>query len=260
MIQAKELFDSGKFSAAIMTLQDGLKNYPHFISARVLLGEIYWTSGEVASAKAELEQVIKEVPDNFAAHRKLAMIYRESGEFELAIRSCRTVLHANPRDLEMRALLDQLQSGPAHAHADKGALQSNQAASSTQPLAEAAVAAKEALSAIRLPAGHEAVVDADQPEAIDTETLAELYLIQGHREKGLAVYRRLAAKNPGNSRFLDRIAALERPQPVQESQPAEPLASVPPVTAEDLTGRNRRSNQVRRLEGWLQVIRNRRRL
>src|SRR6185503_19803234 len=102
MIQAKELFDACKFSAAVLTLQEGLKQYPHFISARVMLGEIYWTSGQVALARAELEQVVKAVPDNFAAHRKLAMIYREAGEVPSAIQSCRSVLQANPRDLEMR--------------------------------------------------------------------------------------------------------------------------------------------------------------
>src|SRR6266496_6766617 len=111
MIQARALFDAGKFSTAIMTLQEGLQQYPQFISARVLLGEIYWTSGETALAKTELEQVVKAVPDNFAAHRKLAMVYRQAGEVAAAIKSCRTVLQANPRDLEMRGLLDQLQAG-----------------------------------------------------------------------------------------------------------------------------------------------------
>ena len=110
MIQAKQLFDAGKFSAAIMTLEEGLKQYPHFMSARVLLAEVHWTAGEVAPARAALEYVIKAVPDNFAAHRKLAIIYREAGETELAMQSCRTVLQANPRDLEMRTLLDQLQA------------------------------------------------------------------------------------------------------------------------------------------------------
>ena len=84
MIQARELFDAGKFSTAIMTLQEGLQQYPQFISARVLLGEIYWTSGETALARTELEQVIKAVPDNFAAHRKLALIYREIGDVNVS--------------------------------------------------------------------------------------------------------------------------------------------------------------------------------
>src|SRR5437764_13605571 len=75
MIQARELFDAGKFSAAIMTLQEGIQQYPSFISSRVLLGEIYWTSGETALARTELEQVIRAVPDTFAAPRTITLNY-----------------------------------------------------------------------------------------------------------------------------------------------------------------------------------------
>src|SRR3989441_780615 len=42
----------------------------------------------------------------------------------------------------------------------------------------------------------------------DSETLAELYISQGHREKGLEVYRRLAAKEPDNRRLHEKIMAL----------------------------------------------------
>src|SRR5215212_1696846 len=89
---AKDLSDAGKFGDAIKTLLDGLKQYPNFISARVLLGDVYWVSGNPALAKAELEQVIKSVPDNFAARRKLAVIYQKLGEYARAAESCLAVL------------------------------------------------------------------------------------------------------------------------------------------------------------------------
>src|SRR2546428_5349179 len=43
----------------------------------------------------------------------------------------------------------------------------------------------------------------------DTEMLAELYIAQGHPEKGLEVYRRLAAKEPHNLRLHENIIGLE---------------------------------------------------
>src|SRR5207245_8250825 len=46
-------------------------------------------------------------------------------------------------------------------------------------------------------------------DSTDTEMLAELYISQGHPEKGLEVYRRLAAKTPHNVRLHEKIQRLE---------------------------------------------------
>jgi Tetratricopeptide repeat len=204
MIQAKKLFDVGKFSAAIMTLQEGLKQYPQFMSARVLLGEVHWTAGEVALARTELEYVINSVPDNFAAHRKLALIYRAAGEVQLAMKSCRSVLQANPRDLEMRTLLDQLQELPLPT------LQDVPPQSVLRPdHLEMASASEPAMMAPR------------ESENIDSETLAELYILQGYHDKGLLVYHRLAAKYPQNKQYRERIEALEHPVALEATLPSE---------------------------------------
>jgi tetratricopeptide (TPR) repeat protein len=254
MIEAKEMFDEGKFSAAIVTLREGLKQYPHFISARVLLGEVYWTSGEVALAKTELEQVVMAVPDNFAAHRKLALIYRESGEVEAASRSCRAVLQANPRDLEMRALLEQLKPKVSQT----GDAKSGRAV----PDAKQRTPARGAASTgdIHVERMESAASKKLDPATIDTETLAELYIVQGHREEGLSVYRRLAAKDPSNVRYRERIESLEHSPGSLASEgsgPQEAALSSSSIGSDDAP--NRRKNQIRRLEGWLQVIRDRRR-
>jgi tetratricopeptide (TPR) repeat protein len=247
MIQAKEMFDAGQFSAAIMTLREGLRHYPHFISARVLLGEVYWTSGEVELARTELEQVVKAVPDNFAAHRKLALIYRESGEFEAASRSCRAVLQANPRDLEMRALLDQLKPKVSQPREAKS--------SATELGSKPAASAPGHIHAKRMDTRSDKI----DPAAIDTETLAELYIVQGHREEGLSVYRRLADKEPGNVRYRERIASLEHLPGSLASKRTAPEESPVPTSLGAEDAGNPRRNQVRRLEGWLQIIRDRRR-
>src|ERR1051326_2781336 len=105
---AKDLSDAGKFGDAIKTLQDGLKQYPNFVSARVLLGDVYWISGNAELAQSELEQVIKSAPDNFGARRKLAIIYHKLGHFGPAAECCQVVLEANPKDQEMRTLLPDL--------------------------------------------------------------------------------------------------------------------------------------------------------
>ena len=45
-------------------------------------------------------------------------------------------------------------------------------------------------------------------DVTDTEMLAELYISQGHSEKGLEVYRRLAAREPDNLRLHEKIQRL----------------------------------------------------
>ena len=96
-----------------------------------------------------------------------------------------------------------------------------------------------------------------ESDSIDSETLAELYIIQGHREKGLLVYQRLADKYPADSRYRDRIEALERSAGLKQAPSRE---EVPAPSPEETSAKNRRRLQARRLEGWLQVIRTRRRL
>jgi hypothetical protein len=48
-----------------------------------------------------------------------------------------------------------------------------------------------------------------EPELVVTETMAELYLRQGHREQAARVYRELLSRNPGDSRLSARLAEAE---------------------------------------------------
>ena len=48
------------------------------------------------------------------------------------------------------------------------------------------------------------------PAAFVTETMAELYLRQGHREAALEIYRQLVTQRPHDGQLLERVAQLER--------------------------------------------------
>jgi tetratricopeptide (TPR) repeat protein len=263
---AQDLFDAGNFAEAIKVLQEGLIKYPKMASARVLLGEVYWTSGDASLARVELEQVTRTVPDNFAAHRKLALVYRHIGDHQAALQSCQVVLQVNPKDHEMRTLMADLAKDAAPVvakDAEEAAPprkkkpvaptvaapaeeKSDQKAGLSSTMRFASSAAPPPSS----PTAETVARDGDTTE-IDSETLAELYIIQGHREKGLAVYRRLAARSPSDARLRARIEALETPNVVVETRPP-PSAESPAQAA--------RKAHVRRLEGWLSVIRERRRM
>src|SRR3989449_260875 len=86
----------------------------------------------------------------------------------------------------------------------------------------------------------------------DSEMLAELYIAQGHPEKGLEVYRRLVAKDPDNVRLHENIIALE-----EEGAGASRRA--PAKASPETSAQAKRKARIRRLEGWLARIRERRR-
>ncbi len=251
MSDAKELVDAGQFGKAIEVLQEGLKKFPKMVSARVLLGEIYRTSGDLALARVELEQVIKAAPDNFAACRKLALVYRDLGDKPAALKACETILHANPKDRDMGQLRDQLQGGPKVGKAKAGdkAVPAKKAKRSEKREAVPPVA--DHVASELAGAGRSLAMEV-AGDITDTEMLAELYISQGHPEKGLEVYRRLAAKEPDNLRLHEKIIALE-------VEGAGVSHRAPAKASPETSAQAKRKARIRRLEGWLARIRERRR-
>ncbi|HVX89270.1 MAG TPA: tetratricopeptide repeat protein [Gemmatimonadales bacterium] len=76
-----------------------------------------------------------------------------------------------------------------------------------------------------------------EPEPVVTESMAELYAAQGHLADALDVYRQLALRDPGESRFQERIVELEMyvgggmpaaPAPIPVVAQA-PVSVVPPA-------------------------------
>jgi tetratricopeptide (TPR) repeat protein len=62
-----------------------------------------------------------------------------------------------------------------------------------------------------------------EPEPVATETMAELYLSQGHRLEALGIYRLLLAEQPDDVRLKEKVAALEE----EDQRPASPRDGVP---------------------------------
>lgn len=77
---------------------------------------------------------------------------------------------------------------------------------------------------------------ADASTAFVTETMAELYLKQGHRELAIDVYRKLVALHPEDGALQSRLAELERPSapPPPPPEPAPAVADAGPTIREFL--------------------------
>jgi hypothetical protein len=72
----------------------------------------------------------------------------------------------------------------------------------------------------------EAAGGSAEPELMVTETMAEIFLRQGHRELALAVYSQLAQREPGNERVAAAFARLQAELAPPHRLPAEAVEPV----------------------------------
>lgn len=75
----------------------------------------------------------------------------------------------------------------------------------------------------------------EEPELVVTETMAEIFLRQGHRELALAVYAQLAQRDPDNERIA---AALTRLAPTPVAPPVPTPEPVAQYAASETGGRS----------------------
>ena len=101
---AEEYCKVGMWEEAVSVLEDGLKHYPGFITAMVVLGRAYDQLNQSTKARAVLEGAIKLSPENLRAHRTLIKIYAAQGLTQDALNSCRVILSVNPKDQETLSL------------------------------------------------------------------------------------------------------------------------------------------------------------
>ena len=97
---AEEYCKVGMWEEAVGVLEDGLKYYPGFITAMVVLGRAYDQLNQPTKARAVLEGAIKLSPENLRAHRTLIKIYTAQGLRQEALKSCHVILTMNPKDAE----------------------------------------------------------------------------------------------------------------------------------------------------------------
>jgi len=68
------------------------------------------------------------------------------------------------------------------------------------------------------------LVTIDEPELVVTESMAELFLKQGHPADALRIYRELLSRRPGDARLAERVASLEASE-LPQSKPLPPYAA-----------------------------------
>ena len=116
---AEEYGKAAMWDEAAAVLEDGLKIYPNFITAMVILGRVYDQLNQPGKAVAILEEAVKLSSENLRAHRILAKIYAAQGQKDLSLQSCHVILAANPQDQEALSIRAMLGASLPHADADR---------------------------------------------------------------------------------------------------------------------------------------------
>lgn len=203
---------NGDLEEALDTCRKGLETHPCYHSARVSLGRLFLELGRPEEAKKELEDVLKAVPDNLLASR----------------------------------LLDEIRTGTAEPAAAPEAVPDPAGDREPDPPVAAEVTApratgEEASPALNGAANPEPMSDTER-EPFETETLAEIYLQQGHRDQAVRIFERILESQPQNTRIRDRLATLR--------------GEVPPAaeTGTEREGTETARRKIAVLRGWLDRI------
>lgn len=210
---SRELHDSGRFEDAAGVCERGLARHPGYLSARVLLGRIYFDMGRVDEAREQMEGVLSGAPDNLVARRVLAQICQEAGDTAGALDRYRALLAFTPGDAEIEARIRELEGSPEAAGPGTGA------AGPAGPGPEMEVV-------VDVETAEEASEEAPavDPGVLATPTLAEIYLQQGLLGKAASVYREVLKGDPDNAEAHARLAEIERrlppppPDPIEEAR------------------------------------------
>lgn len=83
---AEEYRKAGRAADALITLQQGLRNHPGYVSAQVALGRAYLETGNISEAIATFTKVLTADPGNLVSAKSLADVFLSRGESVEAIK------------------------------------------------------------------------------------------------------------------------------------------------------------------------------
>ena len=254
--QVDELRRTGRHKEAIAACLEGLVHHPNLDAVRITLGRAYLESGQIEMARDTLQEVFARLPEHHLAGKLLAEAQNRLGDHLAAASTCRDLLRHYPRDRDLEALLKSATEAPPAeppAASAAAAPTPSPAATTSDPSLEYL---PEDLDPAALPAPRSSAVSGH--DALQTNTLAELYVRQGLTGKALEVYRGMLRVDPGNEALKRRVEEMERPAPpasIPKMAPPEPekaAVAAPPEPPGSGLPPHRRT--VARLEGWLAAI------
>src|SRR3954471_19664034 len=110
---ANEYRKAGDFDQAIFICQEYLPQQPGHMSGHIVFGQALFEAKRLPEAKVVFETALSLDPENLIALRHLADISRDLGDTAAAKGWYERVLHADPRNEEVVAIMEKLGSASA---------------------------------------------------------------------------------------------------------------------------------------------------
>ena len=166
--------------APIRKCLDRVKANPEDWSARVSFGMMYYDNGMLKEAGEELKKVAQVISDNKTVFKTLSKIYEKEGNNENARRSS--------------MIFSALDSG----YLEADTMVSSQ--KTEEPTREESMSQR--------PFREEDEEISNDSVDISTNTIAEIYIKQGHPDKALEIYREMLDDQPENIAIQKKINGL----------------------------------------------------
>ncbi len=223
--QAEAFLAQGRHDEAIQTCRNGLEKTPDILPGRLLLGKCYLEKGMIAEARNELERVAEVVEECLPVYKLLSKVYLEEKDVDKALEVLRKTLYFPPTEEGPPKKVTPLEMGMLHR-------------GSRPPFATPPPFQKPAQPPQTPMTAEKKLVEEEETAAkpaIPTDTLAEIYLKQGHPDRALLVYQDILAKDPHNAVVREKYESLKNQ--ISRDQKTEPRQKVQ-----------------EKLEKWLEVV------
>jgi len=192
-VQAESLRMQNRLDEAIETLRKGIKQIPEYLPGRLLLGRCYLEKEMHKEAKIELEKVAAMIEECLPVYKLLSRVYvHERKDVDKALEAVRRALYFTSQEVAKKKLtpLEMELTPPVIdgkiSSASPEAEPNKQKDSPLEPRVKAA----------RL--------------AIQTDTLAEIYIKQGKWEKALSIYRDILIQDPNHETVRQKYDAVRK--------------------------------------------------
>ena len=228
---AESLRLQGRTEEAIETLRKGLEKMPDSLPGRLLLGRCYLEKGMIPEAKVELEIVARGVEECLSVYKMLSQVYLEEKDVDKALEVLRKTLYFQTAEEAVARKVTPLEMGLLHR-------------SPHPPFVTPPILAGHPASPPPPAPAPEPPRETSQPRSeeekpakagIETGTLAEIYLQQGHLDRALSVYQEILGREPENTGVREKYEALKKR--IEKEKEAE--------------GRKKVQG---RLESWLEAV------
>ena len=183
---ANVLYSQGKTDKAIGVLIKGLGYNKNNVTARFLLGKIYYERWMINQAKKEMEKVLQYAPQNLQAAKLLSQIYRSEDKWDKALQTLSVAYSFHSSDEDVVVEMKEI----------KKEISKKEAKLSKQVF--------ETPSGSRKIKGME-IDDSSKNEEVYTETMANLYIEQGQYDKAREVLEQIFTNETERNLAIEKL-------------------------------------------------------